>query len=274
MRTEKAMTDKWMETAKVLENREIAPGIFDLRLETEQIAAAARPGQFVSVYCDDASRILPRPISVCGAEGACLRLVYRTAGAGTKEFSRKQPGDTLRILGPLGNGYPLDAADGKTIVLTGGGIGIPPLLYAARALCERAKNGGAEGPARITAVLGYRSADLFLAEEFKAFGDVFVATEDGSAGTKGTILTCMEENGICPDMIFACGPAPMLRALQEKTARENTACWISLEERMACGVGACLSCVRGTREEDDHSKVHNARVCREGPVFEAGAVII
>ena len=106
MRTEKAMTDKWMETAKVLENREIAPGIFDLRLETEQIAAAARPGQFVSVYCDDASRILPRPISVCGAEGACLRLVYRTAGAGTKEFSRKQPGDTLRILGPLGNGSP------------------------------------------------------------------------------------------------------------------------------------------------------------------------
>ncbi len=266
------MTDKWMETAQVESCREIAPGIFDLVLRTENIAEAAKPGQFVSVYSGDSARLLPRPISVCGTDGKLLRLVFRTVGKGTAEFSRKRPGESLQVLGPLGSGYPLEAADGKQIVLTGGGIGIPPLLYAARRLRER-KDAG-DGPLEIRAVLGYRDGNAFLADEFAKYAKVSIASEDGSLGTKGNVINAMEAEGISPDVFFACGPAPMLRALKEKAAAEEKECWLSLEERMACGVGACLSCVCKTTAEDAHSKVNNTRVCREGPVFAAEDVII
>ncbi|MCD8241010.1 MAG: dihydroorotate dehydrogenase electron transfer subunit, partial [Lachnospiraceae bacterium] len=249
------------------EQKEIAAGIFSLWLLTEQIAGRAKPGQFVSVYSGDASRILPRPISICEAEQeGRLRLVYRITGQGTEEFSRLRTGDKLEILGPLGNGYPLDAILEKQgrVLLLGGGIGIPPMLQLARAL-------QAGGGTEVQIVAGYRD-ELFLTEELAASGKLYIATEDGSAGTAGNVLDAVREQGITADGICACGPKPMLRAVKAYAEEKDIPCWLSLEERMACGVGACLACVCQSTEVDGHSHVHNKRVCKDGPVFRSTEV--
>jgi dihydroorotate dehydrogenase electron transfer subunit len=247
-------------TATVSEQRQISAEIFDMKIKAPEIAGEAVPGQFVSLYSKDGSRLLPRPISLCGIdrEKGELRLVYRTAGAGTKEFSGLQAGDTIDVLGPLGNGFPL--GKGKKAFLIGGGIGIPPMLELAKAL---------SGENEVQAVLGYRSNSLFLKEEFEAYGSVYVATEDGSAGTKGNVLDAIRENALDAQVIYACGPTPMLRALKAYAAEKNMECWLSLEEKMACGVGACLACVCQSKEVDSHSQVHNKRICKDGPVFAA-----
>lgn len=258
---------KVREYASAIEQKEIAAGIFSLWLQTEQIAGEAVPGQFVSVYSGDASRMLPRPISICEAEpDGRLRLVYRVAGKGTEEFSRLRTGETLEILGPLGNGYPLDAIPEKQgrVLLLGGGIGIPPMLQLARVL-RMQKN------TEVQIVAGYRD-ELFLTEELAAAGKLSIATEDGSAGTKGNVLDAVREQGITADVICACGPKPMLRAVKAYAEGNDIPCWLSLEERMACGVGACLACVCQSKEVDGHSHVHNKRVCKDGPVFRSTEV--
>ena len=231
-------------------------------IQADEIAGAAVPGQFISVYTKDAGKLLPRPISLCQVdkEKGQLRIVYRVVGAGTSQFSGYQAGDDIEIMGPLGNGFPLERATGKKVFLIGGGIGIPPMLELARQLdCEK------------QAVLGYRDV-LFLNDEFEKFSDVYVATEDGSAGTKGNVLDAIRENGLKADVIFACGPTPMLRALKAYAEEHEIECWLSLEEKMACGIGACLACVCQSKEVDEHSHVHNKRICKDGPVFLAQEV--
>ena len=226
------------------------------------IADEARPGQFISVYSQDGSRLLPRPISICEAdpdEGR-LRIVYRISGKGTDEFSKYVSGDPIDIMGPLGNGFP---QEGENVFLIGGGIGVPPMLEMAKQLnCEK------------QIILGYRDENLFLRDEFEAYGEVFVATEDGSVGTKGNVMNAIEENALQADVIFACGPMPMLRAIKKYAEEKEIKAYISLEEHMACGVGACLGCVVKTKEVDHHSHVHNARICTDGPVFDAEEVEI
>ncbi|MCD8046672.1 MAG: dihydroorotate dehydrogenase electron transfer subunit [Clostridiales bacterium] len=254
------MSEKFQEQAVILSQEQIAPDIYSLWIQTEQIAAAAHPGQFLSLYCDDNSRLLPRPISICEIDRgrSAIRMVYRIAGKGTAEFSAKQKGDTIRVTGPLGNGYTLKK---KKAFLIGGGIGIPPMLELAKQLdCEK------------QIILGYRDSHLFLMEEFQRQGKVYIATEDGSIGTKGNVLDAVRAKGLSADIIYACGPTPMLRALKEYAKETGTVCYISLEERMACGIGACLACVCQSTEVDGHSNVHNKRICKEGPVFEAGEV--
>ena len=261
-------------SAPVQEQRTLAEGIFDLRLEAPEIAAQAVPGQFVSLYSGDGARLLPRPISICGIdrEKGILRLVYRIAGAGTEEFSRLRAGDRVEVLGPLGNGFPLEP--GRRALLMGGGIGIPPMLELAAALNRlnkeaQAGSPAAEGAGLVQAVLGYRDSQMFLKDEFAPYGPVYAATEDGSAGTKGNVLDAVREQGIQADIIYACGPTPMLRAVKAYAKEQGTACFLSLEERMACGIGACLACVCQSKEKDEHSQVHNKRICKEGPVFAA-----
>ena len=258
------MAEKYQENAVVLEQKEIASGIFRLVLQTKEIAAQAKAGQFVSVYSKDPSKLLPRPISLCEIDKTkgTLTLVYRVTGehTGTEEFSRLQKDDTVRILGPLGNGFPVDAADGKKAFLIGGGIGIPPILQLAR-----------EMKADKQMVLGFRDS-LFLMDEFQAEGQVYVATEDGSVGTKGNVLDAIRANGLSADIIYACGPTPMLRALKAYAEEHGMVCYISMEERMACGIGACLACVCKTKDKDAHSNVNNKRICKEGPVFDAREV--
>ena len=254
------MAGKYREQAAVLSQEQIADQIFSMWLKTEQIAKEAVPGQFISVYSNDSGRMLPRPISICETdkEKGALRIVYRVAGKGTEEFSCCKAGDTLDILGPLGNGFPLERCpEGKKAFLIGGGIGIPPMVQLSKEL---------QGEVQVVA--GYRD-ELFLTEELKANGTLYLATEDGSAGTKGNVLDCIRGNGLTADVIYACGPTPMLRAIKYYAEEHRIDCWISMEERMACGIGACLACVCKSKEIDDHSKVHNKRICKEGPVFHA-----
>ena len=249
-------------TAKVVSQQALTDDIFSMWIQADEIAGAAVPGQFISVYTKDAGKLLPRPISLCQVdkEKGQLRIVYRVVGAGTSQFSGYQVGDDIEIMGPLGNGFPLERAVGKKVFLIGGGIGIPPMLELARQLdCEK------------QAVLGYRDV-LFLNDEFEKFSDVYVATEDGSAGTKGNVLDAIRENGLKADVIFACGPTPMLRALKAYAEEHEIECWLSLEEKMACGIGACLACVCQSKEVDEHSHVHNKRICKDGPVFLAQEV--
>lgn len=254
---EKRMKKK--ETAEVLSQRELAPGIYDMWLGTS-LAAQAKPGQFIGVYPKDKSTLLPRPISICEVreDKAALRIVYRVAGSGTAEFSGCVKGDTLEILGVLGNGFPLERGAGRRVFLIGGGIGVPPILELAKQL---------EADKRI--LVGYRDRNTFLKEDFEKYGEVYIATEDGSVGTKGNVMDAIAQNALTAEVIYACGPMPMLRAVKTYAAEHGIEAYISLEEHMACGVGACLGCVVKTKQKDAHSHVNNARICTDGPVFEA-----
>lgn len=254
------------EAARVYRQQQIAPGIYDMWISTT-LARQARPGQFISVYTQDKSVLLPRPISICETDAANgrLRIVYRVAGKGTAEFSGYEAGRRVDILGVLGNGFPLEKAEGKRVFLMGGGIGIPPMLALAKAV---------EGAASVDVIVGYRDRELFLAEDLARYAPVHIATEDGSVGTKGNVMNVIEEEKLEADVIFACGPMPMLRAVKQYAAQKGIEAYISLEERMACGVGACLGCVVRTRETDHHSHVNNARICTDGPVYAAEDVEI
>lgn len=254
------MSDNYRENVSIVSQEKLASDVFSMWIKTKDIAKNARAGQFISVYSKDGSRLLPRPISICEVEGDRLRIVYRTVGKGTKEFSGYGAGDTLDVMGPLGNGY---TKFNKKAILMGGGIGIPPMLELAREL----KNGGYD-VSDADIVLGYRD-ELFLNEELAQYGRVTIATEDGSAGTKGNVLDAIKAEGIKGDVIYACGPTPMLRAIKAYAKENGIECYLSLEEKMACGIGACLACVCKSKEIDDHSHVHNKRVCKEGPVFNA-----
>lgn len=250
--------------AKVLSQEKIANGIYDLWLQTD-LAAQAKPGQFIGVYPRNAATLLPRPISICEVkeDKTALRIVYRVAGSGTAEFSNLKSGDSVAMIGILGNGFPLEAGKGKKCFLMGGGIGVPPILQLAKEL-----------EADKSIFVGYRDGALFLKEDFEKYGKVYVATEDGSNGTKGNVMDAIAASGLEADVIFACGPMPMLRAIKRYAQEKGIEAYISLEEHMACGVGACLGCVVKTKEVDHHSHVHNARICTDGPVFEAKEVEI
>ena len=248
-------------TAEIVSQSSIATDVYDMRLNVGDMVQNAKPGQFVSVYSNDGSKLLPRPISICGIDQAAgeLRIVYRVAGEGTKEFNTYQAGDHLDVMGPLGNGYTLKD---KKAILIGGGIGIPPMLELAKQLkCEK------------SIVLGYRD-ETFLKEEFEELGDVYVSSDLGTIGIKGTVLDAIREYSVEGEIIYACGPMPMLRAVKAYAAAKGMEAQISLEERMACGIGACLGCVCKSKEVDPHTHVNNKRICKDGPVFDAEEVEI
>ena len=289
------MAEKFEEIAVVVDQNTLGSGIYDLTLKTTNIAKAAKAGQFVSVYSNDKSKLLPRPISLCGIDRDedTIRLVYRVTGenTGTEEFSKLVMGDRIRILGPLGNGFTVEP--GKKAFLIGGGIGVPPMLQLAKDINsgvvqtsgavdtntqekgqteEKQINGHGKKICDMNIIMGYRDENTFLLNEFKEQADSFVATEDGSVGTKGNVIDAINENGLEADVIYACGPMPMLRALKAYAMEHDMECYVSMEERMACGIGACLACVCKTKDKDAHSNVNNKRICKEGPVFNAKEV--
>lgn len=289
------MAEKFEEIAVVVDQNALGSGIYDLTLKTTNIAKAAKAGQFVSVYSNDKSKLLPRPISLCGIDRDedTIRLVYRVTGenTGTEEFSKLVMGDKIRILGPLGNGFTVEP--GKKAFLIGGGIGVPPMLQLAKDINsgvvqttgavdtntqekgqteEKQINGHGKKICDMNIIMGYRDENTFLLDEFKEQADSFVATEDGSVGTKGNVIDAINENGLEADVIYACGPMPMLSALKAYVMEHDMECYVSMEERMACGIGACLACVCKTKDKDAHSNVNNKRICKEGPVFNAKEV--
>ena len=251
---------KKKEQALVLSQEQLAEGIFSMWLRTDA-AKTAVPGQFLSVYTNDGSKLLPRPISICEIDKGkkALRMVYRVTGenTGTKQFSQMNAGEEIPVIGPLGNGFPLEKAKGKKAFLIGGGIGVPPILELAKEIdCDKKQ-----------IIVGYRDEHTFLKEAFEQNGTLYIATEDGSVGTKGNVMDAIRENELEADIIYACGPTPMLRAIKAYAEERRIECYISLEERMACGIGACLACVCQSKEKDHHSNVHNKRICKDGPVF-------
>lgn len=258
-------------TMTVKEIKWIAEGICSMKLQypEQDMPEEVRPGQFAGLYPNDSSMLLPRPISICewNPDLGELRFVFRTAGSGTRSLAAAKTGDRVDMLGLLGNGYDLEKLSGKRVLLLGGGIGIPPMVELAATLSRLP---GTE----VTAVMGYRSSDLFLTEELQKYGRLLIATEDGSVGTKGNVLDAVRAGGAMADAVCACGPMPMLRAVKEYARQQGIPAFISLEERMACGVGACLGCVTKTVKTDSHSHVRNARICTEGPVFDAEEVEI
>lgn len=258
------MTNKYKEAALVVAQERIASDIYSLWVNSTNIAAAAKAGQFVSLFTGDGGKLLPRPISICEIDAikGNLRLVYRVSGknTGTEQFSRLRVGDTMEIMGPLGNGFPTEGV--KSALLIGGGIGIPPMVELAKQL-----------PGEKQIVSGYRD-ELFLTQELEAVGRLYVATEDGSSGTPGNVLDAIKVHNIKADVIFACGPTPMLRVVKAYAEAQGIKCYLSLEERMACGIGACLACVCCSKEVDQHSQVKNKRICIDGPVFLASEVVL
>ena len=244
----------------ILDNIEISPGIFKMQVSCNSIAKIATPGQFVNLYCKEGSRLLPRPISICeiDKESNILTFVYGVVGKGTEEFSKMKSGEYIDLLGPLGNGYKIDN-DTSEHILVGGGIGIPPLLELVKSL---------EGNKSV--YLGFRTGN-FLVEEFEKYGaKVFVATDDGSFGTKGTVVDLLRSTNANGQMIYSCGPRPMLIAVSAWAKENSIKAQISLEERMGCGIGTCVGCV---------CKIKNAetweykKVCKDGPVFWSEEVI-
>lgn len=241
--------------------------IYRMTVASEYIAANAAPGQFVSIKCCDGTQaLLRRPISICSVdrEKGEFDLYFQVKGAGTEILACRKKGDTLDILGPLGRGFDLDIGY-RRIAVVGGGIGIFPLLFLldeSKAVVKRS-------------YLGFRSSgQILLLEEFgERSSSLETATEDGSFGSKGFVTDLLERNILSQefDMIYACGPYPMLRKVSEIADKHGARCQISMEQRMGCGFGACLTCACMTY--GDGGTRHYVRVCSDGPVFNSKDVV-
>ncbi|HIT32115.1 MAG TPA: dihydroorotate dehydrogenase electron transfer subunit [Candidatus Enterenecus stercoripullorum] len=246
---------------KILELTQLSSGGWSMTLESKGIAAQiSAPGQFLHIKCGD-SQLLRRPISICNwsAQRDLIRIVFEARGEGTRWLSQRQVGDSLDVLGPLGNGFSMKP-DGKYL-LVGGGIGVPPMLGCA-----------VHGGSVCAAVLGFRSAqNTMLLEEFGQAcpGGVRLATDNGSLGHHGFVDALvrqeLSEHAGC-DGVLACGPKPMLKSVAAVCAEKGVPCQVSMEERMGCGVGACLVCAC------KNTQGHYMHVCKDGPVFSAQEV--
>ena len=232
--------------------------VYDFVVECPQLAALAVPGQFAQLYVP--GHTLRRPISICGIDrqAGTLRFVFQVRGQGTADLAQLRAGDQLELLAPLGNGFPLDK--GKRTLLVGGGIGVPPLLGLAAELGENA-----------VAALGFRNKDaVILEQDFQAAGaKVLIATDDGSYGHHGLVTQLAEGEEF--QQVCACGPLPMLKAVKALAEQRGVPCYVSLEERMACGIGACLGCAVALYNEDGAE--YFGHVCKDGPVFDSRRVV-
>ncbi len=251
-------------TAKIIKMTNLCGSIFDVTVESEYLAQASKCGQFVHIDCGE-QFVLRRPISICEVTDSGIRFIFDVRGKGTQKLSEKQVGDSLDILGPLGNGFAI--RKGKSLIL-GGGIGVYPLY-------ELAKQASKENSCDVA--LGFRNKDLVtLEDEFKTKCDnLFIATDDGSYGFHGNALQAVKDKleGGAYETVYACGPLPMLKALKEITDKYNIFCQISMEERMGCGIGACLCC--NIKVEDDGEEgFKHLHVCKDGPVFNAKEVLL
>jgi len=251
------MPDRYV--CEVVENRKLSDIIFSVTVMSCGLASNARAGQFLHIKCGD-ERVLRRPFGISGVHGEAVCFAFEVKGGGTRWLSGVKPGQSLDILGPLGNGFRFP--DGKLIVV-GGGMGCPPMLFAA-----------ASAKAGATAILGFREKGrVILTNEFESVCDtVHITTDDGSVGLHGQVTAPLEEllsaGGF--GAVAACGQLAMQRAVAGICERYNIPCQVSLEERMGCGVGACLVCACATVSG---GVSHMSRVCKDGPVFDAREVV-
>lgn len=244
--------------AKIICNKRFKDNYWHLEFESGSIAKNALPGQFVNIRVSDSFEpLLRRPVSIHAVKGVQVKLFYEVVGEGTKALSQRNPGEFLDILGPLGNGfkYPLGkrAKETKNIFVAGG-MGVAPLVF----LAEKIKT------SKPLVLIGAKTKKQILcAQEFKKLGCcVKLATDDGSLGFKGRVTDLLKIilGQIKPAALFSCGPQPMLKVVSEIACENKIKAQLSLEEHMACGIGACLGCVVATKNG-------YKRVCKDGPVF-------
>ncbi|WP_100011022.1 dihydroorotate dehydrogenase electron transfer subunit [Lentibacillus sediminis] len=243
------------EMVRVESSSLVARDTVKMVLENEYISRLAVPGQFLHV--EAAGHTLRRPISIADAdrEIGTVTIIFRVTGSGTKQLASCQPGMTLTVLGPNGNGFPFMQA-GSRVLLIGGGIGVPPLYYLGRSLAVK--------PCTVKAILGFQSAaDVFYEKEFREFAGTVIVTNDGSFGEKGLVTDVIEQAGSF-DYYYTCGPTPMLQAVTRKLKRKPG--FVSMEEYMGCGVGACFACAIPARDGG------YKKICKDGPVFPAEEV--
>lgn len=248
---------------EIIKKREIADGIFDFTVLCEEVASISEPGQFVHISVP--GYFLRRPISICeiDKEKGTIRLVVQVRGKGTEAMSHLSEGEKMDLLGPLGNGFSI-REDIDSVILIGGGIGTPPMLELARIYGEKA-----------TAITGFRTKSLsILSADFKNTGAKLIeCTDDGTLGRKGFVTDALLEEikNQKPKMVYACGPMIMLKGISEICKENGIECEISLEERMACGVGACLGCAVKLNRDGNEFYGH---VCKDGPVFSSKEVVL
>lgn len=270
--------------AEIIKINKLTDSIFDVTVKSKELAEKAVCGQFLHIDCGD-EFVLRRPISIAEIlthkdiqadgqqsfeallpkenEPVALRFIFDIRGKGTLKLSEKKEGEFLDILGPLGNGF--DILNEKALIV-GGGIGIYPLLELAK-----------QSKSKTTVSLGFRSKEFVtLEDEFKNYADeLYIATDDGSYGEKGNAVSIVKdklEKGDF-DVVYACGPLPMIKAIKEITDRCEIACQISLEERMGCGIGACLCCPVKIEDDETDLGFKHLHVCKEGPIFNAREVM-
>lgn len=252
--------------AKIVSKEMLIEGIYKMVINAPEMAKKACPGQFLEIKVSDTTEpFLRRPISIYNVEKDNVEFIFQVKGRGTGLLSLKNVGDNLDVLGPLGKGK-FSVKEYKNVAIIGGGIGTYPLYYLAKEL---------KGKANVTTYLGFRNKDLVtLEDEFKNVSDkLVITTDDGSYKNKGFAIEYLKEDSLkCkPDMIFACGPAGMLKAVCSFAKENNIPCEVSLEERMGCGIGACLGCATKIRE---NGEIRYGHVCKDGPVFNANNVEI
>jgi dihydroorotate dehydrogenase electron transfer subunit len=252
---------------KVMVQRKLTDSYHLLELHAPEVARTARPGQFIHMRVAGLEETaLRRPFSIFRVRGETLSLIYKTVGRGTRHLARLRAGDDVGIIGPLGNGFPLNEAAGRLPLLIAGGYGVAPLSFLASRMAVKG-----------VLLAGGRTADdLLCLDDFTALGwEVQTATQDGSHGESGLVTVLLDRwlaahaaDGV---ELYVCGPDGLLRAVAERAARAGCRAWLSLDKHMVCGVGACLACVQKLRRAD--GSVWMGRVCHDGPVFEAAEVV-
>ena len=246
--------------ATIVNNEKIAENIYAVTFDLGE-EAVVRAGQFGDISVGG-THLLRRPIAICKTNGSLVTFCYQVKGEGTRKLTTMGAGTRLNVLMPLGNGF-FVAEEERKIALVGGGVGVFPLISVLQQY---------HADKIISAYIGYRNKDAVCGvEDFQKATRFVGVTDDGSYGEKMNAVQAFEadlEKGYRPDVVLACGPTPMLRALKAVVEREDLACYVSLEERMGCGIGACLVCVC------DMTSGQHARVCKDGPVFNAKEVTL
>jgi len=254
-------------SAKVISNEQIAADIFRLKLYNGKIASACKPGQFVHIQCGEGRNfILRRPFSIHRKNGGgAFEILFQVVGEGTNALSKIKPRDELGLVGPIGNGFVI-GGEARNILLISGGLGIAPLIFLIDELMSEQR--------RICVLMGAASKEklLYAIDLKRLVRKLHMATDDGSQGHQGPIVDLLPETieEFDPERVYACGPEGMLKRIAEITGEHSIPTQVCLERRMACGIGACLSCVCKTRQEE---KEVLKRVCIDGPVFRAEDVV-
>ncbi|WP_027963129.1 dihydroorotate dehydrogenase electron transfer subunit [Halalkalibacillus halophilus] len=247
---------------RVMSNDEIAFNTYEMKLYGPAVAQYTMPGQFLHLRIGEGyEHMLRRPISIADVDliRNVVTIVYKQLGEGTAWLRSRKPEDLINVLGPQGNGFNVNQYSQEHLIVIGGGVGVPPLYYLTKQLAKNNK---------VTAILGFQDqSSVFYEEAFSKFSEVYIATNDGSYGEKGFVTDILESQQLTNHPYYACGPTPMLKAIQNKL--DGVSGYLSFEERMGCGIGACFACVCESTNQQGYVKI-----CQDGPVLKAREVIL